>query len=292
MSLIRIIPERTIDAWTSSAILDREPRALVWAPTPPRRARNGHRPWHPPFGPVDHPGKLLAIQNKALIARMNSISFPKVSIDLGQLARLVDLETQGVPIFYGLPCLWGVHLSDLLLNEDLRAHDLSSLRQRFVRWQRVVRPLEVLAMGPVLKAVAASRRVMTLDTLALVDFSSLRAFLSDTLADPWGLDLPTDQDFRARPLVAVFKPEPIVTEAVRRVACMGPASPSGLRQRLLDLYAEPHARALLEDLGADPTRADLHLGRIMWLVLPTPQPMQDHHQEPIRELALARSSGP
>ena len=165
MPAVRIIPERTIDAWTSSAVLDREPRALVWAPTPPAQARSGCQPWHFPIGAFDLPGKLLVLQNKALIARPDPHCFPKVSVDLAQLARLVDLEVDGLPVFYGLPGLCDVDLPSSLSQEDLSARALLRLHPGFDRWQRLVRPLELLALTPVMKAIVANRRVMTLNTL-------------------------------------------------------------------------------------------------------------------------------
>jgi hypothetical protein len=283
--VVRIIPERTIDAWTSSAVLGREPRALVWAPTHPAQAGAGSQPWHFPIASFDPPGKLLVLQNKALIAQATPHCFPKVSVELAQLARLVDLEVDGLPIFYGLPGLCDVDIPSPLPQDDLGAHALLRLRPHFDRWQRLVRPLELFALRPVMKAVAANRRMTSLHTLALVGFPPLRAFLSDTQAGPWGRNLPTDSDSRAAWLLPPFKPDPIVREAVRRAARMGQASASVLKRRLLDIYALPDVRARLADLHTEPARVDMHLNRTIWLVLPALQRDQDRPEVSVKEPA-------
>ena len=47
------------------AITTREPRALIWAPTPPAQAPKGNQPWD--FAVEGSPAKLLVIENKSLI---------------------------------------------------------------------------------------------------------------------------------------------------------------------------------------------------------------------------------
>ncbi|MGH2556489.1 MAG: hypothetical protein ACRDHO_12325 [Actinomycetota bacterium] len=225
------------------------------------------------------------MQNKALIARAAPHCFPKVTIELAQLARLVDLEADGLPIFYGLPGLCDVDLPSHLPGEDLGARALLRLRPHFDRWQRLVRPLELFALRPVMKAIVANRRMMTLDTLALFRFPPLRAFLSDTRAGPWGRELPTDADGRARPLLPPFKPDRIVRDAVRQAACMGQASPSILKQRLIDIYSQPDLCSRTADVRTEPVRVDLHLNRTVWLVLPALELDQNGQKDSIKELA-------
>lgn len=290
MPVVRIIPERTIDAWTCSAILDREPRALVWAPTPQPQGRARRQPWHFPIASFDPPGKLLVLQNKALIARSNPHCFPKVSVDLAQLARLVDLEVAGLPVFYGLPGLWGEDLLSPFVQEDLSVPALLKLRPSFDRWQRLVRPLELCSLRPVMKAIVGDRRGVTLNTLSLVGFPPLRAFLSDTREGPWGRDLPTDPDDRTRSFLSELRPDCVVRDAVRRAASMGQAGPTVLRQRLLDFYDQPKGRAETADPRAEPISVDVQLSRTIWLLLPTLERDQDRHEASTREFAFIGSN--
>jgi hypothetical protein len=275
---VRIIPERTIDAWTSSAILAREPHALVWAPTPPAPAAQGTQPWHFPIGAFDPPSKLLVLENKALIGRLGAHHLPKVCLELDQLARLIDLEVDGLPILYGLPGLCDMDLPSLIPREELGGRAALRFRPHFDRWQRLVRPLELLALRPVMKAMAANRHRMTLNTLALVGFPPLRAFLSDTQQGSWGRNLLTDPQDRADPLLPPFKPDPIVNYAVRRAACMGHECPAILKRRLIDIYAQPDVRARIEDRNGEPVRVDAHLSRTIWMVLPTVHKNPDHRE--------------
>jgi hypothetical protein len=280
--IVRIIPERTIDAWTSSAILDREPRALVWAPTPPGHVVAGSQPWHFPIGAFDPPGKLLVLTNKALIGRVAPCHFPKISVELDQLARLVDLELDGLPILYGLPCLYDRDVPDPLPHQDFGAHALLRLRPHFDRWQRIVRPLELFSLRPVLKAVVANRRTMTLNTLSLVGFPSLRALLSNTGGAPWGKNLPADPNSRGKPLLPPFKPDSIVKHAVRLAACMGQATPSEMERRLRQIYSQPDIQARMADRQPESAHVDVHLNRTIWLMLPALQRDRDSREAPVK----------
>jgi hypothetical protein len=268
--IVRIIPERTIDAWTSSAILVREPRALIWAPTSPGQPTAGSQPWHFAIAAFDPPGKLLVLANKALLGRAAPHHFPKVSVELGQLARLVDLELEGLPILYGLPCLYDGEVSGPEPHEGLSAHALLRLKTQFDRWLRIVRPLELLAVRPVMKAVAASRHRMTLSTLSLVGFPPLRELLSSIGTAPWGKYLPGNPESRTWPLLPLLRPDAVVKDAVRQAASMGEATASEMDRRLNTIFEQTRVRPRRDESWAPP-RVDMHLARTIWIVLPAPQ---------------------
>jgi hypothetical protein len=156
---------------------------------------------------------------------------------------------------------------------------LLRLEPQFDRWQRIVRPLELLALRPVMKAVVAHQQRMTLNTLSLVRFPPLRALLSSTGIAPWGKELPCDPESRTRPLLPPFKPDAVVREATREAATMGEATPSDMRRRLGEIYARPDVCARIADSAEGSSRVDMHLARTIWMVVPAlrrepdPQPM-------------------
>lgn len=279
MPVVRIIPERTVDAWTSSAIVRRAPGALIWAPTPPAQAAAGTQPWDfaiEAFGP---PGKLLVLENKALIGQPTPNYVPKVRLEIDQLARLIDLEAVGLPIFYGLPGLIEADLPRPMPPENFAARAMLRLRPRFDRWQRMVRPAELFGLRQVTQAIVAHRRTTTLHTSALFHFPSLRQLLADALACQQGKNLPEDPEGRRRPILPPFKPDSIVKDAVRRLAGMGEASPSEVIRRLHEIYSQPDVRARIADLQAEPARVEVHLNRTIWLVLPLPQRTPERYSD-------------
>lgn len=159
---VRLIPERTIDAWTSIAVNDEDPDALIWAPTPNAQARN--QPWDlavEGFGP---PKKVVAYENKALEGSrlQNNTWRSSVLIRWDQLLALVEFHyLRDLPVYYGLPGLQA-HVVQALPPENFAERgELRFKPQAFADWQRVLTPGEVLAVLPRRARISLAKNLKT-----------------------------------------------------------------------------------------------------------------------------------
>jgi hypothetical protein len=132
----RLIPERTIDGWMTSALVAADAAASVWLPTP-RRQANG-QPWDMEVGAFDPPAKLLVYENKALAAG------PAVFISLDQLLAYLDLWRHHHYFFYALPALSHVEVEKASAGGPSWEARLRREPTPFGVWMRVLTPLDVL----------------------------------------------------------------------------------------------------------------------------------------------------
>jgi len=99
----RSLPERTVDAWVSSAVCATFPRARIWGPTQNIEETN----WD--YGLSLGDGKLLILEDKGttgvLRKRKKPLDTHRIDIDINQLAWYCDQvePTTGVPVYYVLP---------------------------------------------------------------------------------------------------------------------------------------------------------------------------------------------
>jgi hypothetical protein len=144
----RLIPERTIDAWTSVAINEVDPDALIWAPTPNAQASN--QPWDLAVQAFGSPTKLLAFENKALETRLLQTGWrPSVLIRWDQLLALLELHyLRALPVFYGLPGLKEPAVQTLPPDDFAARAEARYKPLPFAEWQRVLTPGDVLAVLP------------------------------------------------------------------------------------------------------------------------------------------------
>lgn len=97
----RSIPERTVDAWVTTAVHESFPGARIWAPT-----QNDKSNWDTGVGIA---GKALILEDKATTPVKRKLKAPKdfhrIDIDLGQLRWYCkDVERlHTVPAYYVLP---------------------------------------------------------------------------------------------------------------------------------------------------------------------------------------------
>jgi hypothetical protein len=99
----RSLPERTVDAWVSSAVCATFPHARIWGPTQNIEETN----WD--YGLSLGDGKLFILEDKGTSAvhrrRKKPLDTHRIDIDLRQLAWYCDQvePATGVPVYYVLP---------------------------------------------------------------------------------------------------------------------------------------------------------------------------------------------
>jgi hypothetical protein len=192
------VPERTIDAWTSSVITSRESRALLWAPTPPAQAPGGGQPWD--IAAELTPAKLLVIENKSLINSSTVGIATRIQIDMQQLLRFLSLGVlDGLPVFYGLPGPQPHNLPFPVPPEIFVQREAWRLNPPFQTWERMVRPTELLMFAPVLAAFQATQSTATINTAFFHPFRSLLDLLEAVLACTEGARLPPVPEKQRRP---------------------------------------------------------------------------------------------
>jgi hypothetical protein len=259
-----LIPERTIDAWTSSAITARQPRALIWAPTPPAQAPTGNQPWD--FA-VGTPHKLLVIENKALVDTGAQAVATRVQLGMDQLDRLFALEVlNGLPVFYGLPGLLAKQLPRPIPPEPFVERAGWRLSPPFADWQRMVRPTELLSIPQVFAAWAPRHGSVTIDNALVTPFRTLSTLLDDALGCKEGVRLPNDP----RSAWSLGSPpgDRLLGRAIDTLLREGISPSADLSGRLREVLARPDFAEATEQQAAEQS-VNLHLGRAMWFALPT-----------------------
>lgn len=117
VTVIRVLPERTVDAWTAIDVVEHFPRALLWSPT-----QNDPKNWDLAAGLGD--GKIIIFENKGVCLDLNAATAYFVSIDLDQLRAYATLRHTVWPVrqqiaYYVLPDPpwdppWRPHADDVL----------------------------------------------------------------------------------------------------------------------------------------------------------------------------------
>lgn len=175
---VRVIPERTVDAWFSWQVIRAIPQALLWAPTPPAQA--AAQPWDFVVGGFDEPHKLFVVETKALIGYEDAPLLPKVSLRLPQLLMLASLAAANdFPVFYGLPLLPASELPTPLLPEFPPERAILRLEPPFAEWLRMFTPFELMAQPAIATALAdPTRSSVSVSTTEFIGGESLDAFLA------------------------------------------------------------------------------------------------------------------
>lgn len=151
---VRILPERTVDAWFAWKVIAEFPDVLLWAPSPPAQAAEATQPWDFAAGGLASVNKLFIVETKALIGYEESPYHPKVPIDLAQLCVLALLEHDNqIPIFYAIPGITEAALPVPLPLESPPERASLRMSPRFGSWLMMLRPGEVLAHPSVADAL-------------------------------------------------------------------------------------------------------------------------------------------
>jgi hypothetical protein len=269
--IVRLIPERTIDAWTSSAVTDWNPHALIWAPAPPAQAAGRDQPWDFAVEDFAPPAKLLVLENKCLLGFEQVPHNPRVRLELEQFIRLLSLDALGLPVFYCLPGLGEADLPVPMPPETYANRAGLRLAPQFAVWHRALRPLELVLLPRVQTALLGGWRSVTLRTNALSGGRSLGDLLRTISACQAGQSLSKGDGGEIRPILPPLLPKRDIDYALRRTA----ATLSGATARL---GAEEVSSILLSYLEPGRTRevrskrarneATSHLGRTIWVVAP------------------------
>jgi hypothetical protein len=174
------LTERTVDAWASIAISDRDPSAFIWCPTPREQHLErgpiwhqlaaGRQPWDVAVEGTNL--KYFVLENKGVyhLADHGGV----VGIDLAQMDGLEELAKLGPRpwVFYGIP------------QPDLtgRTHggpmpDIAAERGTFAEWMRILTPTELRA------ACGAGARITGTRTFAPDGIGTAGRSLSDLLTE-------------------------------------------------------------------------------------------------------------
>lgn len=260
---IRVIPERTVDAWFSWEVLRSIPRALVWAPAPPAQATHAAQPWDFAVGDIDEPRKLFVVETKALIGYEDSPYLPKVSLRLPQLSVLAKIAAANdLPVFYGLPLLAPAEIATPLLPESPPQRAVLRLEPPFAEWLRMFTPFELMAHPAVAAAIADSTRSsVSVSTTELVGGDSLGAFLAKVKRCEVGRRY-GEQD--TRPIMRVVPSESDARSAAR-AAVKGSLSSHAIQERLATTTSEVSD---MQRSSSESLWKENHLARTIWTWAP------------------------
>lgn len=260
---IRVIPERTVDAWLSWEVLRSIPRALLWAPTPPAQAANAPQPWDFGVAGIDEPRKLFVVETKALIGYEDSPYLPKVSLRLPQLSVLATIAAANdPPVFYGLPLLDAAELPTPLLPESPPQRAILRLEPPFAEWLRMFTPFELMAHPEVAAAIADSARSsVSLLTSDLAGGDSLGDFLAKVKRCEIGRRYEV-QD--TGPIMRVVPSESRARSAARE-AVKGSLSSHAIQDRLATITYEVSD---MQPSASESLWKENHLARTIWTWAP------------------------
>lgn len=136
----RSLPERTVDAWVSSAVCTAFPHAGIWGPTQAIEASN----WD--YGLSLGDGKIFILEDKGTTAverkRTKPLETHRINIDRNQLRWYCDTveARRGVPVYYVLPqppWIGGATGSQMVPDQAICRVD--SIAGRFEAWAFVTR---------------------------------------------------------------------------------------------------------------------------------------------------------
>jgi len=140
----RSLPERTVDAWVSTAICSRFPHARIWGPTQNIEETN----WD--YGLSLGDGKLLIFEDKGTtgVARKQKqpLETHRINIDIDQLSWYCnEVEpTTGVPVYYVLPKPpWFGDPTGSKVVPDQAICRVSSVAGPFTDWAFAIRSLDL-----------------------------------------------------------------------------------------------------------------------------------------------------
>jgi hypothetical protein len=253
---VAVIPERTIDAWTSAEILSFDPFARVWAPTP--RSQANREIWDYAVSAGRENEKLFVLENKGLF-QDNPSSATHVTIDLVQLARLATLAVANrLPAFYGLPAITDLDARSSPPEGVVGRATLRTSPRTFGEWHRVG-PAEDLVVQPrVWAAFGRRRRSCRMHVSDFPPFDGFRRFLARTVTCDHGWNLSTK----------AYSPPP--------PSALTSAASEDAWRRVVSLAERTHrtdqARELLLALAAEnPNQTvdviDRRLGQLVWSVV-------------------------
>jgi hypothetical protein len=253
MPTTAVIPERTIDAWTAAEILQFDPFARVWAPTPRSQANSELWDYAVSAGRKDE--KLFVLENKGLYQQGKAgVAF--VGLDLVQLARLTSLSnTHHLPAYYGLP---GVNEGELApaTSGVLGRAEARLTPRRFGDWHLVGPAADLLAHPPVWSAVRRGQRSKRLRVSDFPAFEGMRRFLGRTVTCEHGWNL-SDSPFRPPPRSALTSQASERAWVRIQALARRTRSAEDFRGHLLEI----------DDLGM-PDRVDDHIdrrfGQLVW----------------------------
>lgn len=129
----RSLPERTVDAWVTLAIVPEFPRAQIWTPTQVPKDTN----WD--FGIHLESGNIFILEDKATSPTKNAHT---IEIDLHQLDHYcwIDDGTRGIPVYYVLSKLsWKGEPAGRKDIPDQVTYRLRSPSGPFDQWTYVIR---------------------------------------------------------------------------------------------------------------------------------------------------------
>ena len=170
-----VIPERTIDAWTSSEATAFDAFARVWAPDQATQGRS--EPWDFAIAPTRSSEKIFMLENKGLYSRSG---YTFVRIDVRQLLILIWLhQAFGLPTFVGLPHLSASEALALADSPPLHRAMLRLFPRPFGDWHEVFSPIRLARIPRVEMAIRESRRSVAVSVDLLPRGRPLRQFLRD-----------------------------------------------------------------------------------------------------------------
>jgi hypothetical protein len=239
------IPERTVDVWATAAILRIEPLAQVWAPTP--REQSGPSPWDIA---ASIRSKLFILENKGLEAIRGGES--RVTLRWQQHDWLLHLQSQGMPIYYAIPCLSPSQILRHMGSGPVPRASRLRLRPRFDRWLHIVEPWQL--EGHVNGARSRHRRTHSWDPGAGCAYPTLERFIQKVIACKAGeIRAPGQPEGRWESTLPMTRGAP--PEA--------PRPPEGWSERTHYRLPEWHVTTYESERRAPPG-----LGRTLWILLP------------------------
>jgi hypothetical protein len=169
--MLRSLPERTVDAWVSSAVCTAFPHARIWGPTQNMEEAN----WD--YGLSLGDGKILVFEDKGTTPvqrrRKRPLYTHRIYIDLGQLDWYCDRvePTTGAPVYYVLPQPpWIGAATGSGITPDQAICRVNSVAGLFDEWAFVSRASDLR------KELGGRRNSIDTDQLPFADAISLTEF--------------------------------------------------------------------------------------------------------------------
>lgn len=264
---IRILPERTIDAWFAARVLAGMPRALLWAPSPPAQSLTGPQPWDFATTPSESELKVFVVETKALLGNEDSPYRPRIQLRVPQLCVLAAIASSSdIPIFYALPSLREESLPVPLYPELPPLRAALRISPPFGNWLGMFSPFMLLGTPRVRDAVIKRRTTVTVNTPDLSSGMTLNSFLTQVRGCKIGKTYDTADS--EGPMISYF---PTDDEALNNVgnALEDSTDISGLKERLRSYAGEQTSD--LHD--RDRAWKQNHLARTTWIWVPiSPRP--------------------